>query len=707
MGTFNLFFSRSLARLAHLPRMALLVAVAALVAAPFAMAAPGGPSGDGTQPVETSGNPNCVTVLGLGAKEIKDDSPGDSTVSDGTLTVIYDVRNTPDGQVFDFTSSIGLDAVIVKAGDTSNVYTYAIENTADTSLHGPINSSNGRFYDLSHISFCYDAQTSTCSAPAVTTSPVDVTMTYGDGNAVFTASGSGSPAPTVKWQVSTDGGGPLGNWADIPGATTTTLTITDPTVAQSGNRYRAVFTNSCGSATSSEALLTVNRKAVTGTCTVADKVYDGTTAATITGSSLGAGVLAGDDVTLDTSGQSSAFGDPDVGSDKPVPCNGYALAGADAANYTLTMSNTTADITPKALVATCTVANRVYDGTTAATITGSSLSGAVAGDSVSLNGAGASSAFGDPNVGTGKPVPCNGYTLSGADAGNYTLTVNPTTANITPKPVVGACTAADKDFDGTTAATVTGTSVTGVIGAQNVGLGGGSATFNNPDPGVDKPVDCKNFVLTGTDKGNYILVSVADTDATIRRPPAPAPLPPEVEACLRRPVFAFIRGGKQTQRVVFFLDGKKYGDVRKPDSRRRFGVNVDRGKLGPGVHVLSATIYFTKASGRKPLKLIVVKLRPCLGGDAPEQISVTDSASCVRKAFLAFVRGDTISTVAYSLNGKRLRTLSVADGDGRYKIRIRPSMLRAGKNVLKARITFIKGSKTRAVTLKRTVRPCA
>ena len=49
---------------------------------------------------------------------------------------------------------------------------------------------------------------------------------------------------------------------------------------------------------------------------------------------------------------------------------------------------------------------------------------------MSLGGAG-SAVFGSKNVGTGKAVTVSGYTLSGADAGNYTL-VQPTglTANI-------------------------------------------------------------------------------------------------------------------------------------------------------------------------------------------------------------------------------------------------------------------------------------
>jgi thermitase len=114
-----------------------------------------------------------------------------------------------------------------------------------------------------------------CTAPSVTTNPTNQTVTYG-ANASFTAAASGSPAPTVQWQVDTGSG-----FTDIGGATSTTLNVTAPTVSQSGNQYRAVFTNSCGSATSSAATLTVNKATVTPHITADNKVYDGNTSATV------------------------------------------------------------------------------------------------------------------------------------------------------------------------------------------------------------------------------------------------------------------------------------------------------------------------------------------------------------------------------------------------------------------------------------------
>jgi hypothetical protein len=91
------------------------------------------------------------------------------------------------------------------------------------------------------------------AGPMITANPVSVTVNAG-ANATFTAAASGLPAPTVQWLVSS-GGGPFSN---IPGATSTTLTLNAVTAAMNGNQYQAMFTNSIGSATTTAATLTVN-----------------------------------------------------------------------------------------------------------------------------------------------------------------------------------------------------------------------------------------------------------------------------------------------------------------------------------------------------------------------------------------------------------------------------------------------------------------
>ncbi|MCY2978999.1 MAG: immunoglobulin domain-containing protein [Planctomycetota bacterium] len=90
-------------------------------------------------------------------------------------------------------------------------------------------------------------------APAITQSPSNQTVVTGN-TATFTAAASGSPTPTVQWQVSTNGGT---SWSNISGATSTTYSFTAVS-GDNGKQYRAVFTNTAGSATSSAATLTVN-----------------------------------------------------------------------------------------------------------------------------------------------------------------------------------------------------------------------------------------------------------------------------------------------------------------------------------------------------------------------------------------------------------------------------------------------------------------
>jgi alpha-tubulin suppressor-like RCC1 family protein len=90
-------------------------------------------------------------------------------------------------------------------------------------------------------------------APKVTKQPVSVTVEEGHG-AVFEATASGAPAPTVRWEVSTNGGG---TWSTVTGATTSRLEIASANTSESGAEYRAVFTNVVGSATSKAATLTV------------------------------------------------------------------------------------------------------------------------------------------------------------------------------------------------------------------------------------------------------------------------------------------------------------------------------------------------------------------------------------------------------------------------------------------------------------------
>ena len=174
-------------------------------------------------------------------------------------------------------------------------------------------------------------------------------------------------------------------------------------------------------------------------------------------------------------------------------------------NYTLTSTNTTttADITAKGITGTITADNKVYDGTKSATTNGA-LNGLIAGDTVILASSGS---FTDKNAATGKTVNVVAGTLSGADAGNYTLTSSntTTTADISTKAIaVSGITAQNKTYDGNTSATVSGGILSGVINGDTVNLAS-SGSFTDKNAGTGKTVNISN-TLSGTDANNYTLI---------------------------------------------------------------------------------------------------------------------------------------------------------------------------------------------------------
>ena len=142
----------------------------------------------------------------------------------------------------------------------TNSSTYAGVTTRILNITGAALSMNNYQYRVIMNGTC--TQANTASAPAILTvnTPATITTNPVDGNRCvgtsisFSSAASGS-SPTYQWQVSTDGGF---NYTDLSGATSATLTLSNLTMAQNGNRYRSVATvASCGSVNSTPAILTV------------------------------------------------------------------------------------------------------------------------------------------------------------------------------------------------------------------------------------------------------------------------------------------------------------------------------------------------------------------------------------------------------------------------------------------------------------------
>ena len=174
-----------------------------------------------------------------------------SVVAGGTATFTAAASGTPTPTVQWQVSTDGGASYANIAGATSATLTLTGVTTGqNTNRYRAVftNSAGGATTNAATLTV-----TAATTQPQVTTQPSSQSVVAG-GTATFTAAASGTPTPTVQWQVSTDGGASYGN---IAGATTATLTLTGVTTAQNNNRYRAVFTNSAGGATTNAATLTV------------------------------------------------------------------------------------------------------------------------------------------------------------------------------------------------------------------------------------------------------------------------------------------------------------------------------------------------------------------------------------------------------------------------------------------------------------------
>ncbi len=193
-----------------------------------------------------------------------------------------------------------------------------------------------------------------------------------------------------------------------------------------------------------------------------------------------------------------------------------ALSSTGATSVNITTSASGNAVSAKALTITgLTGDNRVYDATSTATTSGTAaLSGVINSDVVNLGGSPTLN-FANKNIGTGKSITVTGYSISGAGAGNYTLTQPSPTANITVATLTtSGVSASNKVYDATTAATTTGGSFSGVLGSDAVTLTHNAGTFSQATVGTGIGVT-PNITSTGTDGANYTVTQPSGLTANI------------------------------------------------------------------------------------------------------------------------------------------------------------------------------------------------
>jgi hypothetical protein len=248
---------------------------------------------------------------------------------------------------------------------------------------------------------------------------------------------------------------------------------------------------------------TVNPLTISTTgATASNKVYDGNTTASITGATA-VGAVNGDVLTISGGG---TFAQSTAGTGISVTPS-LTVNGTNASSYTLTQpTGLSADITTFGLTITgLTADNKVFDGNTTATLSGTpSLVGVISPDVVTISGT-YSANFDNPNIGTSKPVAVTGYSISGADAGNYSVS-QPTglTADITssPSPVItSALTASGTYGEAISNYTITATENPTSFNATGLPAGLSVNTTTGEISGTPTVVGPFNVTISATNAG--------------------------------------------------------------------------------------------------------------------------------------------------------------------------------------------------------------
>jgi len=244
-----------------------------------------------------------------------------------------------------------------------------------------------------------------------------------------------------------------GSFADKNVGNGKPVTVSGVLSGTDAGNYRLASANTTSSAS-------ITPKALTGTITAQDKIYDGTAVATTSGTLDG--VIAGDAVSLATTG---SFADKNAGAGKTVNVSG-SLGGTDAANYRLNVNALAlADINRAPLTITALDASKTAGQL--ALLNGFNVAGLVPGDTlagVTLASPGADTAAGPGNYAI---LPS---AASGLGLGNYLITYRPGVLTVQGLPVALAVPLAAAQLTSNTLVQERQASTTPATGASSLRL---------------------------------------------------------------------------------------------------------------------------------------------------------------------------------------------------------------------------------------------
>ncbi|MFM1930156.1 MAG: hypothetical protein RL387_1484, partial [Bacteroidota bacterium] len=358
---------------------------------------------------------------------------GNGCTNTATKTVtVKSLPNTPTSTpqivVYDGNAHSG----IANAGTGESIFWYAAA-TGSTISSIPSQTNVGKKESFAEAKldvtpFCISANRSNVSieitpAPLTIKNITGATKVY-DGTT--TASINGTAAydglVTADAGLATVQGGPSFNFDNKDAGVSKPITVTGY-IAPSSNY---VLTQPTGlTASITPAPITI--AGITGV----SRTYDRTINATVAGTPVYTGLVAGENLTV-VGSPTYSFANKNVGTAKPITVSGFT---APDANYTLSAQPTgiTADINPKLLTITGSIPDRMYDASK--NTPGLNLSiDPILGDIVNISRTGA--LFDNANAGVNKDIFVTGLSINtGDDGANYYLASTTATVKGTIKPL--------------------------------------------------------------------------------------------------------------------------------------------------------------------------------------------------------------------------------------------------------------------------------
>jgi len=306
------------------------------------------------------------------------------------------------------------------SGAISNVLTFSAVSTNDAGNYSVIitNSSTSITSVIATLTVLLP--------PAIVTQPASASVLAGS-NVSFTATASGTAPLSYQWLKN---GVALANGGNVSGATTATLSLANASATDTANYYLTV-TNSVGSITSSTASLIVLTPPTVSTQPVSQSLVAGSTAqfsVTAGGSAPLAYQWLKNGARLATGGNVSGSTTPTLSL--------ATISSADAANYSVVVTNSSGSITSAIATLTVLLPPAIVTQPASATVTaGSNVSFTVSASGTAplsyqwlKNGV---TLANGGNVSGSTTPSLSLATISSADAANYSVIVTNSSGSIT------------------------------------------------------------------------------------------------------------------------------------------------------------------------------------------------------------------------------------------------------------------------------------